>query len=159
MKCKRFLILLCVGCMLISAAGCGNKDEGKITLSDEDIALLEQVKDDINVITDENYVKNVSLFNSNGASLAGGLYQIEGLIRYGESEGEETAFLYRNYEGDTEISELGVALRYLPESPTAGDWIKVTGILATDEHDGHTHIYLDVITLETPEDSGSATVK
>ena len=159
MKCKRILVLLCVGCLLLTTAACGETDGKRITLSDEDVALLEEVKDDITVVNDDNYVETVSSFNSNSASLAGHFFQIEGLIRYEETDSEETAFLYRNYEGETGTSELGVALRYLPEKLEEGDWIRVTGILAVTEHDGHVHPYLDVVTLETPEHSGSATVK
>lgn len=159
MKFRRLLILFCIGCLLFSTAACGKKEEGGFTLSDEDKALLEQVKDDINLVSDENYVETISSFNTDGASLVGTLYQIEGLISYKDIDGEETAFLYRNYTGGAEPSELGVALRYLPEKIEEGDWVKITGILAAIGHDDHQHIYLDVVTVETPKEHGSETLK
>lgn len=159
MKFRRLLILFCIGCLLLSTAACGKKEDGEFTLSDEDIALLEKVKDDINVVSDENYVETINAFHTNSATLAGSLYQIEGLISYKDIDGEETAFLYRNHTEGAETSELGVALRYLPEKIKEGDWVKITGILTAVGHDDHQHTYLDVVTIETPKEHGSETIK
>ncbi len=161
MNFRKIFILICAVCLLFAAAACDNVGSGgteELTLSDEDKELLEKVGDDLYIVDDENYVDTVLDFEKNGAALAGGIYSIEGLVTHKSSDGEGTAFLYRNYNDGETVSELGVEVRYLPEEVKDGDFIKMTGILSEVTHEGHSHIYLDVVTVETPRVHGSETL-
>lgn len=156
MKFKKLFIFICTACLLVAATSCDKKGKTEeITLSAEDVELLEKVEDDLNIINDDNYVDTVLSFMSGSDDIVGNIYSIEGILKYIDTDGEKTAFLYRNYNDGTEITELGIELRYLPYDIGEGDWIKITGILSKTAHEGHSHVSLDVVTVETPEEHGS----
>ena len=160
---------LAVGCLvglLLLASACGNdqpngetKNPSSVVLeiSEEDQAVLEQIGDDLQQITDETFAETVSALNADPAPYVGTVYELEGALTHMQVHGEAVPYLYRTVgDGDEAV---GLLLRYLPEELEDGAWLHVYGILALDEHDGHSHPVLDVIAVETPALMGSVALE
>ena len=131
----------------------------KITLSPEDEEVLEAIGSDMHVVSDSTYIETVNSIISNPQDLVGQVYQIEGLMTYEQVHDEKTAYVYRYLKaqnGDT--VKLGIHIDNLYAFPDDGDWVKVTGIVAIKEHDGHSHIALDAVAIETPDMHGTVTL-
>lgn len=158
MKRNRWKLAVLILTVLFALTACSGKEEGAISLSEEDKELLSEVEEDIHVISDDNYVETMTAINEDAEQVKYQLLQVEGMVKFVQVHDEEAPFLYRNYEKDGEKSELGVMLRYLSEEVEEGDWLRVTGIVTTVEDEGHEHTYFDVVTVETPVKHGSETL-
>ncbi len=133
------ILLLALVCML---CGCGAGNKGPvISLDTEDQELLETLGSDIQVIAPADFAKTVQAMD---AGAAGQLYQLTGYFQ-AAAEGEENPTLgnARSKPGTS------IALRFLTVELTAGDQYTVTGVISAEEHDGHVHMGLDVLTIES----------
>ena len=170
----RFFKRLAVGCLvgvLMLTAACSNgqpnseetdtKNPSSVVLeiSEEDQDVLEQIGDDLQQITDETFAETVSALNADPTPYVGTVYELEGALTHMQVHDETVPYLYRTVGDGAEAADLGLLLRYLPEELEDGAWLHVYGILALDEHDGHSHAVLDVIAVETPAQMGSVTLE
>jgi len=150
MKIKFFTILLCI-VLCINLAGCGGAPADEPTVSFDSVPLtaeeqeiIEIMGDDINVISDEDYIHMVSELIYHGASLSGQVFQLEGTLAI---DGESMV-LYRNLVHGSETATLGIPLRYLEKEIQSGAWVKVVGIVSVAEVDGQQMTVLDIAAIE-----------
>ncbi|MCD7769530.1 MAG: hypothetical protein LUH36_05365 [Oscillospiraceae bacterium] len=152
---KIFRKILCIALplmLLMCLAACGNNDaaedeaaeaaEGAITLSEEDEALLEEFGDDLHVIDADGLADFAASLDE---SYVGQVYQVTGYYISATSEDETVDLLCDSMGEDASM----VQLRYLTDELTSGSQYTVTGVVALEEHGTHTHIVLDVVTVES----------
>lgn len=168
---KRLAVGCLVGVLLLTAAcskGQPNTEEETdaknpssvvLEISEEDQNVLEQIGDDLQPITDETFAETVSTLNADPAPYVGTVYEMEGALTHKQVHDETVPYLYRTVGAGDEVTEVGLLLRYLPDELEDGAWLHVYGILALDEHDGHSHAVLDVIAVETPALMGSVALE
>lgn len=176
---KKFGIGCLIGLMLLTAACSNNqpstdsnnasttntqadtKNPSSVVLeiSEEDQSVIEQIGDDLHSITDETFIETVSGLNSDPTSYIGSVYELEGVLTHMQVHDSSVPYLYRTVGSGEEATNVGLLLRYLPDELEDGAWLHVYGILALDEHDGHSHAVLDVIAVETPAQMGSVTLE
>ncbi len=116
-----------------------------------DEELLEVLKDDVNVVTDDNYVKTVTALKEQTEKYTGKIYQLEGIYR---ADGDMPC-VFRTLTGGEDGAELGVPLKYVVSDPKDGDWIRVTGVVEEGESEDNP-VILEVVILETLEEQGQA---
>lgn len=159
------LLILLALCLLVSACTKAPADDGEqqddmLQMTQEDQELIAQIGDDVHPVADDDFVTTIQALVSNTASWEGMVYEVEGLLTYVDMHGEMVPYVYRNYAPDGgEATKIGIQLRYLTGEPAEGVWIRVVGIVALEEHDGHAHAVLDVIAAETTKTAGKTTVQ
>lgn len=129
-----------------------DKPEPILDADATDEELLEVLRDEIHVVTDDNYIEMLTKFREDTNEYAGQIYQIEGNYTM---EGE-TPYISRILVDGEEKSVSGLPLKYLEEEPAEGDWIRVTGIINADEVDGKQGVVLEAIVVEILEEQGQA---
>lgn len=147
---RKFLKLACAACAAsLLFCSCGNSDSGNsentgavISIDEEDQELLDEIGDDINVVSASNFADTVGSFDEGNV---GEVYQLTGYYAIAESEDEETDYLCDEKENPT----VSIMMRYLTAELTEGDRYTVTGIVAAEEHGDHSHIVFDVVTVES----------
>ncbi len=117
--------------------------------TDED--LLEVLKDDINVVTDDNYVEAITALKEHTEEYSGKIYQLEGTYR---ADGDMPC-VFRTLTGEEGETELGVPLKYVVSDPKDGDWIQVTGVVEEGESEDEP-VILEVVVLEVLDEQGQA---
>ncbi len=165
---KKITLILVAALLVAVCSSCGSTPADnstatdtytKITLSQEDTDLLASLKDDIIVITDENYIATFHSFAQNLSEHEGKIYQVEGEFSYRQIHNESLPYLYRiQKSADGTETEVGILLDKMLVFPDEGDWVKITGVISTEEHEGHSHIILSVISVETPQKHGTLTL-
>lgn len=158
---KRIIsILLCVALCAVLAA-CGGNTEQKtaesaqkysfeaVPLTDEEKEIVALMGDDINVVSDADYISTVTEILYHGNSFTGMVYQLEGTL----TVDGETVALSRNLVSDKETMVLGLPLRYMNKEIGSGAWVRVTGIVAAND-DGQS--VLDVVAIECLAQQGQA---
>lgn len=129
-------------------------DGSQEPLLDEDATdeeLLEVLKDDVNVVTDDNYVETVTALKEHTEEYAGKIYQLEGIYR---ADGDMPC-VFRILTGEEDGTELGVPLKYVVSDPKDGDWIRVTGVVEKGESEDEP-VVLEVVVLEVLDEQGQA---
>ncbi|MCD8321676.1 MAG: hypothetical protein LUC89_02165 [Oscillospiraceae bacterium] len=150
---KKYQKLLCAALsllMVLALSACSDKaasDSAAITLDEEDEALLEAFGDDLNVVAPEDFA---SFAASLDASYEGQVYQVTGYYVAATSEDEEVDLLCDSTGEDTSSI---IQLRYLTNELTSGSQYTITGIVALEQHGDHTHVVLDVVTVESYTES------
>lgn len=141
---KMLSILLAAVCLLCacgSTAQAGGNKGPVIALDEEDQELLELLGSDIQVVAPEDFAAALQGLT---ADANGKLYQLTGYCA-APAEGDDTPAL-----ADAEQNpSASIPLRYLTRELTPGDRYTVTGVITIEEHDGHSHISLDVLTVES----------
>ena len=111
-----------------------------------DEELLALVKDDTNVVAQEDYAKVVRDIKEHVEKYSGQIYQMEGF--YTKKDGI-------SYITDIRDGEAGecLPLRYLAEEPEEGVLVKITGVISEEDsrEAKETGAVLDVVVLEFPE--------
>ncbi len=134
-------LALLISLLCVLALGCekppiadGGEEVPAITLSAEDKQLIELFGEDLHKIPEEQFSATVSAFST---ANNGQVYRLIGA--YSQKDG--TAYLG---DGDTaiELSNLTVTL-------AEGERYAVVGIVSAEQHDGHTHIKFDAVTVES----------
>lgn len=121
--------------------------------TDEDV--LDVLKDDINVVTDDNYIEMIRAFTEHTEEYSGQIYQLEGVY----TAGDGIPYVTRTAVDGENMSSCGISLRYVPEEPEKpeeGAWIRVTGVINEWEADGETTAALEVVVLQTLDEPGQA---
>ncbi len=147
---KQLLAVLLAASMLLCFTACGASDETTddsetITLSADDEALLEEFGDDLNVVEADDFAQ---FADSLDESYVGQVYQVSGYYISAVSDEEEDGevdLICSSMDEDASV----ILLRYLNTELTIGSRYTVTGIIAMEEHEDHSHIYLDVVTVES----------
>ncbi len=181
---KMMTLFLCV-CFCVSVAACGGKPQqeekppqdteaadtetvlesteadSQEPLLDSDATdddLLEALREDIHVVTDDVYIETVTEMAGNVSGFSGQIYQLEGVFT---AEGEEI-YVSRTVVDGEERTACGLPLKYLNEEMIKeqglkeGDWIRVTGIINEGEAAGETAAVLEVLVVERLEEQGAA---
>ncbi len=110
--------------------------------TDED--LLEVLKDDVTVITDDNYMEMVSAFTENTEEYTGQIYQVEGTF----ATEDGNPYITRTAVDGGNQTPSRMPLKYVGESPEEGAWVRVTGIVSYGEVDGESVPVLEVVVLQ-----------
>ena len=165
---KRILYVFLCGVLCLSMAACGGnaKDEStssgdpqvaykEVRLTEEEKSILEAMGSDVNVITDEDYMKTVSEMIYHTAGFAGAVYQMEGVFTF---DGEN-ASVYRTLVNGEQTQVLGLPLNCLEKEIDNGAWVRVTGIVAEGETNGEPATVLDVVAIEALPVCGQATLQ
>lgn len=159
------LLVLLALCLLASACAKAPVDGGEqlgdtLQMTQEDQELIAEIGDDVHLVADDDFAKTIQALAVNTAAWEGTVYEVEGLLTYVDVHGEAVPYVYRNYAPNNgEKTQIGIQLRYLTGEPAEGTWIRVVGIVALEEHDGHAHAVLDVIAAETTKTMGKTTVQ
>lgn len=120
------------------------EDTGEYELSEDDRETLEAIGDDLHVVDEADFASVVSGLTSENV---GQVYQLTGYYVVAEADdGEEAPFLS---DGVGEEMTTGIELTYLTVSPTVGAKYTIYGIVGEQEHEDHTDIVLEVITIES----------
>lgn len=137
-----------------SSSGEGADDSQEPLLGEDatDEEVLEALKDDINVVDDDNYVEMVTAFQEHPEEHSGKLYQIEGA--YTKEDG--ASYIARTLVDGEKSTMCGIPLAYMSTEPKEGDWIQVTGVIDEGEINGETVTVLEVVVLQTMEEQGQA---
>ena len=117
-----------------------------------DEELLEVLGDEINVVTDEDYVEMVTEFQEHTEKYEGKIYQLEGF--YTTENG--TPCIARTVVDGSQKASSSMPLKYLPQEPEEDAWILVTGIVNESELNGKAMPLLEVIVAETLDEQGKA---
>lgn len=168
------LCFICVlACLLLSACG-GSKDkvasdstqnaaanskdtendEATLSLTEEEEDILEQMGEDVNVVTDETYAETVTELVYHVGSFSGQVYQLQGV--YSVENG--ASYVSRTLEHDGEETFCGLPLEYLEKEIPDGSWVEVTGIVGESEIDGSEVTVLQVVAIEVLEEQGEETL-
>ena len=111
-----------------------------------DEELLDLVKADINVVSQDDYAEVVRDIKEHVEKYSGQIYQMEGF--YTKKDGI-------SYITDIRDGEAGecLPLRYLAEEPEEGVLVKITGVISEEDsrEAKETGAVLDVVVLEFPE--------
>lgn len=148
-KLKRGACALFAVVLVLSVCACGNGTGNtessaveEITLTEEDEELLETIGDDINVVDADDFSDIVSSLDEENV---GEVYQLVGYYLGMTSEDEETDYLC----SDANDPDTVIQMRYLTTELTEGEQYTVTAVVAQEEHGDHSHIVLDIVTVES----------
>lgn len=125
------LFIICMASMLMTLCACGSEGREITPLSEEEKALLDSVKDDITVITDENFAETVPEMIYHTEDYSGMIYQLEGVFR--KEGGESDGCLERTLVNGKEKTVCTLPLVYLTKEIDDGAWIRVTGVISSRE--------------------------
>ena len=117
-----------------------------------DEELLDVLKEDIHVVTDDDYIAMVKAFTEETDEYTGDIYQLEGLYT------TENGFPYITrtvVDGDSKTAS-GMPLKYVDEKLEEGAWIRITGIVNYGEVNGENRAVLETVVLEVMEEQGQA---
>lgn len=117
-----------------------------------DEELLEVLKDDVTVITDDNYIEMISAFTENTEEYAGQIYQVEGTF----ATEDGNPYITRTAVDGGNQTPSRMPLKYVEESPEEGAWVRVTGIVSYGEVDGESVPVLEVVVLQELKQQGQA---
>lgn len=140
---------LCIGCNPTPKGDDIDRDDTSITLSQDEIDILEAIRADINVVDSDDYVAVLTSIIAHTHDYIGQVYQIEGNYSLQDVHGEETPYISKNVTIDGEERILGLPLRYLEKEVAENMSIRVTAIVNQEDHDGHSHAVLEVIAIES----------
>lgn len=143
------VVLLCSGCNPTPKETDTDPVDGAITLSQEEKDILEIMKDDINVVKNDDYVTVISSIIAHTHDYIGQVYQVEGKYSLQDVYSEKTPYLSRNVTVEGEERILGLPLRYLDKEIAENTSIRVTAIVNQEDHEGHAHAVLEVIAIES----------
>lgn len=159
---KKLTVFLICAAMCIAMAACGGSGEPVATdanvafdpvpLTEEEAAVIEMMAEDINHISDADYISSVSEIIYHTDAFEGQVFQLEGIL----SIDGESMSLYRNLVHGDQTQKLGLPLRYLEKEVPSGAWVRVTGIVASAEVDGQTVSVLDIAAIEGLSEAGQA---
>ncbi|MDO4344895.1 MAG: hypothetical protein Q4C50_08850 [Eubacteriales bacterium] len=128
---------------------------GEVSLTEDEEELLEMMKDDIIVVTDEDYAETVQELASHTGEFNGQVYQIEGVFTV---DGEEMRVSRTLVNGDEE-TECGLPLIYVEKDLKPESWIRVTGIVNEGEVGKETMNVLEVVAVEALAEAGNASLE
>lgn len=172
LKSKLITLVLCSALLMLTIAGCGaerSKDNTKagsetsaatssevIPLTDEESGILEEIGDDVNVITDGDYSSIVIELQAHPGDFSGQVYQLEGIYTTSTVNGVETPFIYRILVHDGEETICGLPLKYLEKEIPDGAWTRITAIIGTEDYSGETCAVMEVVAAETLAQAGQS---
>ncbi len=116
-----------------------------IELTEEEVALLQAMHEDIVKVSAENYLDVVADISSNTANYIGKVYQFEGVYSVLDVHGEKTPYIINTVNGEA----IGLPLLYLSKEIEVDTPICVTAIIGVNEHDGHAHAALELVAIES----------
>ena len=133
----------------MAACGGGKKNE-PVALDQDEKELLELIGEDIHVVTDDDYARTVSELAYHTGEYSGEVYQLEGI--YGVENGASS--VSRTLVDGENKTVCGLPLRYVQKEIDAGSWVKVTGVVNTDEESGTEQNVLEVVAIESLPEGG-----
>lgn len=164
---KSILVILCL-VLCLSICACNNVDTPEtttgitpevsyeiISLTPEEEGIIEAIGSDVNVVTDETYVKTIGELIYHSHEYSGTVYQLEGVFSV---DGENLSIYRTLVNGDTKET-LGLPLQYVEKEIEDGAWIRVTAIVSEIEVDGSYTTALDVVAIESLAAYGQAEIQ
>lgn len=143
---KKVVLCILVGIML-TVAGCSVKSSKNLDLSEDEEEMIELIGDDVNAVSKDDFVTVISDITENPEDYTGKVYEFDGMYTTTDSEDGDKPYLYQMVDDE----KLGIQMRYATKEVDEGEWIHVTGVISVEEHDGHSHTFLDVVAMESSE--------
>lgn len=148
--------LLCCGCGFRNADDSASDGDGNttqslepITLSSEELDVLDKMGDDVIIVPGTEYSEVIAGIKQSPTDHVGKVYTFEGYCVMLDVHGEKQPHLSDIADVTGSASDGVLQLRYLVKEIPDKSHIRVTVIVATDDHDAHSHIVLDVVAIET----------
>lgn len=132
----------------------GKQQEPLLGPDATDEELLGALGDEVNVVTDDNYIEMVTDFKEHVEAHSGKIYQIEGTYHVENGVPYVARIIV---DGDSR-TVTGVPLKYLTSEPEEGEWIQVTGVINEGEVEGEKTALLEVVILQSLEAQGQAEI-
>ena len=148
---KKILLLLIAAIMSMSLVACGG-EETLVALGDDEKDILEQMEEDINVVTDDTYVEVMGELLGHVGQYNGQVYQLEGVYTV---EGD-TVSVSRTLVNGEEKTTCGLPMQYQTKDIENGSWIRVTGVINSVEVEGENITVLDIVAIEALAQTGEA---
>ncbi len=142
-------LILLIGLL---CCGCNSEIDDKpqfeaITLTEEEISILDAMGSDVQVVSKGDYASVVNDISQNVYEHIGKVYQLEGILSIQTVHDEDTPYIIQNSEDQD--AALGLPLRYLTKDIAVNTPIRVTAIVNVEDHDGHSHAVLEVVAIES----------
>lgn len=124
-----------------------------VPLTDEEKDILEQMGEDIIVVTEDDYAEVVEELQYHTGEFNGKVYQLEGLYT---AEADGVPYVSRTLINDGEKTVCGLPIAYLEKEIETDSWVRVTGIVNEGEVDKETVNVLEVVAIEVLAERGNA---
>lgn len=161
------ILLSILFALLISMSACNNvpmsdienpdNSTETVSLSAEELELIEAIGTDLEVVTDSNYADTVTEMIYHTDSYVGRVFQIEGVYS-SNLNGDSVQYVYRILNNNGSETVCGLPLVYMEKEILDNSWIRVFGIVNKGDVNGSDGTVLDVIAVESLSKAGQKTL-
>ncbi|MBQ8432484.1 MAG: hypothetical protein IJX28_06330 [Clostridia bacterium] len=153
---KKIIIGIILFSIVISCVSCSHDHDhdhatttsGIITLSPDEITLIETVDELTNKVSKEEFVSFITSLQQDVSPYSGQIYMLQGYITT-DYYADKTPFLYRTQTVEGMDVKFGLPLHGLTKVAKEGSEVRVLGIITLKTVNGAEIPVLDVLTIET----------
>ncbi len=147
---RQFILILVLALLLCGCnAAYGRSPYKTIKLTQEEKDVLRLIESDIHTVDAENLSDTIADINEHPDNYIGQVYCLEGIFSLQTVHGEATPYLIpKTAEG---AEAVGIPIRYLEKEVEENAPIRITAIINSEAHDGHSHMVLETITVESAQ--------
>lgn len=155
---KKFLITVLIILSLLTISACKeNTPVSTISLSQEEIEIIEAIGEDLEIISEEDYPETVTEMIHHTNLYEGRVVQIEGV--YSENINDATPYVYRILSHNKMETTCGLPLLYVEKDIPENAWVRVYAIVNKGKIDDKDATVLEVIAVETLAEGGQKTLE
>lgn len=150
------ILLTVIFAALLTICACSNSTSQPvetISLTEEEVNLLNAIGDDIEVVSESKYAEIVTEMIYHTHSYTGKVIQVEGVFS-SNLNGASLPYVYRTLTNNGVETICGLPLLYLDKEIPDNAWIRVTGIVNSGEVNGASATVLEVVAIESLSKEG-----
>ncbi len=154
---KKIIICLILFSFVLTCASCSHDGHdhdhasttsGIVTLSPDEVTLIETVDELTNKISNEDFVATMMDIKQDVSKYNGQIYMMQGYFTL-DYYSDHTPFLYRTQTVEGKDVKFGIPLKGLNKAVKEGSQVRVLGIITVDTVNGNEIPVLDILTIET----------